>query len=112
MRDVRVHHYREIRHGYAVAEISDRIEERNTDALLEHSAGEVVGNFEVQGSGHDPFGLDEAEKALELRGDAVIRPQAGEYRLPDIADFFGAVGHTCPYEIIEVTHRVIHRLCQ
>ena len=62
-----------------VAQAGDRVEEGKSDALLEHAAGEFVRHLEIEGAGHDALGLDQADEAVQLRGDPLVGGQPTEH---------------------------------
>jgi hypothetical protein len=82
--DVGVHDDREVRDLLVFTEPRDGIEEGQADALLEHAAGEFVGNLEVEGARHDALRLDEADEPEELWSDAFVRRESAQNRFPNL----------------------------
>ena len=80
-----------------LVEGADGVEEGDPAALLDHAAGELVRHLEVEGAGHDALGLDQAEEAVQLRGDAVVRLESVEHVLPCRRNGLFAACHRSPY---------------
>ena len=103
---------REVDDLLVIARAGDRVEERQTDALLEHAARELVGHLKVEGARHDALGFDEADEARELRSDAVVRREPRQHGLPDLGWVeSGMFPHprSVLRRLIDVIHRLIHR---
>ena len=93
-----------------LVERGERVEERDAHALLEHAAGEVVRNLEVEGAGHARPRLDEVEEAVQLGSDAVVAAELGS----STADQIPGSGRRASVIVLlmlskpTVMHRVIH----
>ena len=75
----RIHHDGEIVHRNIVAQGGYCGEQGKSDALFQHSPGEVVRDFKIEGSRHDTLGFDKADEALQLGSYAFVFPQAVQY---------------------------------
>jgi hypothetical protein len=62
--DLGVDHDRKVRDPVFPIDGAERIEKRNADALVEHAAGELVRNFEIQRAGEHTLWLDEVDETL------------------------------------------------
>lgn len=77
-RHVRVHRDGEVR-DRVVTDAGDGLGDRDAYPLLEHAAGQVVGDLEVQGAGEDALRFDQVEEPVELRRDAGVFAEDSEY---------------------------------
>ena len=74
-------------------ERAERVEKGNADSLVEHAAGQFVGHLEVERAGHNALGLDQAEEAVQLRGDAIVGVQENQHGFPEFSGGIRGVGH-------------------
>ncbi len=76
-----------------VTDAGDGLGDRDADALLEHPAGQVVRDLEVEGAGEDALRFDQVEEAVQLRGDAVVLGEEAQDGGPEVLDGVGRHRH-------------------